>query len=128
MASDAKTWSLPWIQAEVRIAETTATDGTVTAWRTAESGEKGELVITQPYPYLARTLWGDADNLFERDWCGDIARFNAVYFSRWDGELAYTQGPTFLQNCRGCLPPLPGSERRRKRGLSRARKPPSPPR
>ncbi|MDB2434345.1 AMP-binding protein [Luminiphilus sp.] len=92
LASDAKTWSLPWIQAEVRIAETTATDGTVTAWRTAESGEKGELVITQPYPYLARTLWGDADNLFERDWCGDIARFNAVYFSRWDGELAYTQG------------------------------------
>ena len=92
LASDAKTWSLPWIQAEVRIAETTATDGTVTAWRTAESGEKGELVITQPYPYLARTLWGDADNLFERHWCGDITRFNAVYFSRWDGELAYTQG------------------------------------
>ena len=92
LASDAKTWSLPWIQAEVRIAETTATDGTVTAWRTAESGEKGELVITQPYPYLARTLWGDADNLFEHHWCGDIARFNEVYFSRWDGELAYTQG------------------------------------
>ena len=92
LASDAKTWALPWIQAEVRIAETTATDGTVTAWRTAESGEKGELVITQPYPYLARTLWGDADNLFERHWCGDIARFNEVYFSRWDGELTYTQG------------------------------------
>ena len=92
LASDAKTWALPWIQAEVRIAETTATDGTVTAWRTAESGEKGELVITQPYPYLARTLWGDADNLFEHHWCGDIARFNDVYFSRWDGELTYTQG------------------------------------
>ena len=101
LASDAKTWALPWIQAEVRVAETTATDGTVTAWRTADSGEKGELVITQPYPYLARTLWGDADNLFESHWSGDIARFSEVYFSRWDGELAYTQGDYARQHADG---------------------------
>ena len=101
LASDAKTWALPWIQAEVRVAETTATDGTVTAWRTADSGEKGELVITQPYPYLARTLWGDADNLFESHWSGDIARFGEVYFSRWDGELAYTQGDYARQHADG---------------------------
>ena len=103
LAADAKTWSLPWIQAEVRIAETTADDGTVTAWRTAESGEKGELVITRPYPYLARTLWGDADNLFDDSWRGDIDRFSEVYFNRWGGELTYTQGDYARQHDDGAF-------------------------
>ncbi|MBL6704011.1 MAG: AMP-binding protein, partial [Pseudomonadales bacterium] len=103
LAADAKTWALPWIQAEVRIAETTATDGTVTTWRTAEPGEKGELVITQPYPYLARTLWGDADNLFSDSWRGDIDRFSEVYFARWDGELTYTQGDYARQHDDGAF-------------------------
>jgi acrylyl-CoA reductase (NADPH)/3-hydroxypropionyl-CoA dehydratase/3-hydroxypropionyl-CoA synthetase len=74
LAADAKTWPLPWIQAEVRIAEESARRAR-TAWREAEVGEKGELVITQPYPYLARTIWGDADNLGSDDWRGDIERF-----------------------------------------------------
>ncbi|MDA0892910.1 MAG: AMP-binding protein, partial [Proteobacteria bacterium] len=103
LAADAKTWALPWIQAEVRIAETTATDGTATTWRTAEPGEKGELVITQPYPYLARTLWGDADNLFSDSWRGDIDRFSEVYFARWDGELTYTQGDYARQHDDGAF-------------------------
>jgi hypothetical protein len=30
------------------------------AWRPAELDEKGEIVIAAPYPYLARTVWGDA--------------------------------------------------------------------
>ena len=90
--ADAKTWPLPWIQAQVRIVEETSDKGTVTQWREAEAGEKGELVITQPYPYLARTLWGDGDTLGSGDWRGDIDRFTEVYFSRWDGELTYTQG------------------------------------
>ncbi|WP_040481871.1 AMP-binding protein [Luminiphilus syltensis] len=89
---DAKTWPLPWIQAEVRIATENAADGSASAWRLAEPGEKGELVITQPYPYLARTIWGDAQNLESEDWRGDIERFTNVYFNRWSDGLAYTQG------------------------------------
>jgi acrylyl-CoA reductase (NADPH)/3-hydroxypropionyl-CoA dehydratase/3-hydroxypropionyl-CoA synthetase len=92
LQADAKTWPLPWIQAEVRIATESDADGRATAWRPAESGEKGELVITQPYPYLARTIWGDADNLGTDAWRGDIQRFGDVYFNRWADGLAYTQG------------------------------------
>ena len=92
LEADAKTWPLPWIQAQVRVAEATTDVGTVSQWREAEAGEKGELVITQPYPYLARTLWGDGDNLGSSEWRGDLARFSEAYFQRWEGELTYTQG------------------------------------
>ena len=88
LAGNAKTWPLPWVQAEVRIAlEEGGSD-----WRAAEIGEKGELVITQPYPYLAHTLWGDKDNFGADGWCGDIERFKGVYFDRWSDGYAYTQG------------------------------------
>ena len=90
--ADAKTWPLPWIQAEVRIATGSGDEGRNLAWRPAATGEKGELVITQPYPYLARTVWGDADRLGTPSWRGDLGRFQDTYFSRWEGGLAYTQG------------------------------------
>jgi len=91
LAPDAKTWALPWIDAEVRIDESGG-DGTASDWRVAEPGEKGELVIKRPYPYLARTIWGDAERLGTSEWRGDIARFTNVYFDRWSGGFAYTQG------------------------------------
>ena len=46
----------------------------------APLGEKGELVITRPYPYLARTVWGDGAHVgaavesFNADWRGDHLR------------------------------------------------------
>ncbi|MFT7287904.1 MAG: acrylyl-CoA reductase (NADPH)/3-hydroxypropionyl-CoA dehydratase/3-hydroxypropionyl-CoA synthetase [Halieaceae bacterium] len=92
LTADTRTWPLPWIQAEVRIATETDSAGHATQWRRAEVGEKGELVITQPYPYLARTIWGDAENLDSDDWRGDLQRFSSVYFQRWSKGLAYTQG------------------------------------
>ncbi len=92
LAPDAKTWALPWIDAEVRVAEETGDDGRAGKWRVAESGEKGELVIKQPYPYLARTIWGDAERLGTPGWRGDVDRFTDVYFNRWSGGFAYTQG------------------------------------
>ncbi|MEM9706007.1 MAG: enoyl-CoA hydratase-related protein, partial [Pseudomonadota bacterium] len=69
------------------------------AWRGAEFGEKGEIVITAPYPYLARTVWGDTDN-FSIDengkatagWRGDLDRWQSTYWRRWKGVWAYTQG------------------------------------
>ena len=92
LAADAKTWPLPWIQAEVRIPTQTDDAGNATEWRRAEPGEKGELVITQPYPYLARTIWGDPAKLGTPEWKGDLDRFTKVYFDRWSGGYAYTQG------------------------------------
>ncbi|MEM1142112.1 MAG: AMP-binding protein [Pseudomonadota bacterium] len=89
---NAKTWPLPWIQAEVRVAEQSDENGIATQWRAAEDGEKGELVITQPYPYLARTIWGEPDKLGTPEWQGDVKRFKEVYFNRWSDGLAYTQG------------------------------------
>ncbi len=91
LAPDAKTWALPWIDAEVRIADDGG-DGHQDSWRVAKPGEKGELVIKQPYPYLARTIWGDAEHLGTPEWRGDLERYTAVYFDRWSGGLAYTQG------------------------------------
>jgi acrylyl-CoA reductase (NADPH)/3-hydroxypropionyl-CoA dehydratase/3-hydroxypropionyl-CoA synthetase len=92
LAADAKTWPLPWIAAEVRVTEQADASGRATRWRRAAAGEKGELVITRPYPYLARTIWGDAAGLGSEGWCGDLERFRAVYFDRWSDGLAYTQG------------------------------------
>ncbi|MEE4175810.1 MAG: AMP-binding protein [Xanthomonadales bacterium] len=101
LAADAKTWPLPWIEAEVRIAEADDDSGTATSWRRAAEGEKGELVITRPYPYLARTIWGDAGRLGTDEWRGDFERFRAVYFDRWSDGLAYTQGDYARQHADG---------------------------
>ncbi|MEM1412872.1 MAG: AMP-binding protein, partial [Pseudomonadota bacterium] len=101
LAADAKTWPLPWIEAEVRIAEDSSASGSATAWRRATEGEKGELVITRPYPYLARTIWGDAERLGTDEWRGDFERFKAVYFDRWANDFAYTQGDYARQHADG---------------------------
>ncbi len=67
-------------------------------WRRAEMSEKGEIVIAAPYPYLARTIWGDVDNFRVEDgsvvggWRGDAARWEGGYWTRWQGTWAYTQG------------------------------------
>ncbi len=68
------------------------------AWRRAAFGEKGEIVITAPYPYLARTIWGDGDNFrvegakISSDWRGDAERYKDTYWRRWKNAWAYTQG------------------------------------
>ena len=68
------------------------------SYRVAEAGEKGEIVIRAPYPYLARTIWGDVAGFAVTDtgavpaWRGDIERYAATYWRRWPGTLAYTQG------------------------------------
>ena len=67
-------------------------------WRAAGLDEKGEIVITAPYPYLARTIWGDEDQFVvngakvEPCWRGDAERYADTYWRRWKGVWAYTQG------------------------------------
>jgi acrylyl-CoA reductase (NADPH)/3-hydroxypropionyl-CoA dehydratase/3-hydroxypropionyl-CoA synthetase len=108
LAADARTFPLPWILGDVWVEDAEDARGGEApfargeaggvAWRRAEPGEKGEIVIAAPYPYLARTVWGDAGNFRVEDgrvasaWKGDAARWRDGYWGRWAGVWAYTQG------------------------------------
>jgi acrylyl-CoA reductase (NADPH)/3-hydroxypropionyl-CoA dehydratase/3-hydroxypropionyl-CoA synthetase len=83
---DAHTYPLPWIMGDVWLANE---DGT---HYSAELEEKGEIVITAPYPYLARTIWGDAENVGKPEWKGDFKRYSDTYWGKWKNTWAYTQG------------------------------------
>lgn len=86
---DAHAFPLPWIFADVWIAKDSESEKS--DYRIAEYREKGEIVITQPFPYLARTIWGDAENVGKSSWKGDFERFKKIYYSHWP-VWAYTQG------------------------------------
>jgi len=125
LRADAHTYPLPWIAGEVWVEDADAQGAPATPhprdaaagganWRTAALEEKGEVVITAPYPYLARTVWGDPENFrVEHDpgspgtasphsspegpvlvpgWKGDAQRWASTYWLRWRGTWAYTQG------------------------------------
>ncbi|KPF78935.1 acetyl-CoA synthetase [alpha proteobacterium AAP81b] len=108
LAADARTFPLPWILGDVWVEDAEGQGGAVAPlarsatdgvnWRRAEEGEKGEIVIAAPYPYLARTVWGDAGNFAVADgkvvggWKGDSGRWASGYWHRWQGVWAYTQG------------------------------------
>ncbi len=96
---DAHTWPLPWVMGDVWVEDSAAGAG---AWRRADDEEKGEIVIEAPYPYLARTVWGDAAGFaveatacglrVARTWRGDGERWSRTYWQRWRDTWAYTQG------------------------------------
>ncbi|MFZ9667123.1 MAG: AMP-binding protein [Steroidobacteraceae bacterium] len=98
LRADAHTYPLPWIMGDVWLADSEPDQsGTVVA-RAAEVGEKGEIVIAAPFPYLCRTIWG-AEGEFKvegrrvvRAWRGDFERYRKTYWTRWKDRLAYTQG------------------------------------
>ena len=111
LRADAHTYPLPWIVGDVWV-ESAPDDvhpeappalyrrgGDAGApVRRAALDEKGEIVIAAPYPYLARTVWGDSENFrvdgsrVVPEWKGDIGRWTSTYWSRWQGVWAYTQG------------------------------------
>jgi len=109
---DARTYPLPWIIGDVWTEDAQGGPTSVAPltrglyasgaesgapWRRAEDGEKGEIVIAAPYPYLARTVWGDVarfsvdGDAVASGWRGDAARWRS-YWTRWQGAWAYTQG------------------------------------
>jgi len=116
LRADAHTYPLPWIIGDVWLEDASAPAAQATAfnraleegvaggvpWRRAEEDEKGEIVIAAPYPYLARTVWGDGANFrvetdaegsrVQAGWKGDGARWASTYWKRWRGTWAYTQG------------------------------------
>ncbi|MEO0871857.1 MAG: enoyl-CoA hydratase-related protein, partial [Pseudomonadota bacterium] len=116
LEANAHTYPFPWIAGDVWVEDGDANvtlDGTAATytrdeadggagWRRAEDGEKGEIMIAQPYPYLTRTIWGDAGRFtvevtgntasLAGDWRGDTKRYADTYWKRWKGVWAYTQG------------------------------------
>ncbi|MEO1251807.1 MAG: AMP-binding protein [Pseudomonadota bacterium] len=113
LLANAHAYPLPWIFGDVWVesdnnaigdrpgAPTTPysrDDANGIAWRGATHDEKGEIVITAPYPYLARTIWGDAERFkvvgakIAVEWRGDAGRYADTYWRRWKGVWAYTQG------------------------------------
>ena len=113
LRADAHTYPLPWIMGDVWLEDAAAPAPVATGfgrdsaaggvpWRRAEEDEKGEIVISAPYPYLARTVWGDAASFrvetvgagvrVQPGWKGDAARWASTYWRRWRGTWAYTQG------------------------------------
>jgi len=107
LKADAHAFPLPWIVGDVWLEDESAALGSATFprsgsegvnWRRAAPGEKGEVVIAAPYPYLARTIWGDVENFrvengsVQGDWKGDATRWTGGYWNRWQGAWAYTQG------------------------------------
>ncbi len=90
---DAHTYPLPWIMGDVWLPDGEVVEaGKPQPYRPAEMQEKGEIVITAPYPYLARTIWGDAARLGTPEWRGDFKRYAETYWGKWAGTWAYTQG------------------------------------
>ena len=99
LRADAHTYPLPWVMGDVWVPdrEPDPVTGRVAA-RPAGIGEKGEIVVAAPYPYLCRTIWGDAEHFrvegtrVSPAWKGDFERYAKTYWTRWTGAFAYTQG------------------------------------
>ncbi|MEF8886303.1 MAG: AMP-binding protein [Haloarculaceae archaeon] len=89
---DAHTYPAPWVFGDVWVEEEEHPDGTST-WREADTEERGEVIIREPYPYLMRTVWGgEFDPEHPTEWQGDRERFEDTYWVEKDGEQAYLQG------------------------------------
>ncbi|MFQ3666907.1 MAG: AMP-binding protein, partial [Sphingomonadaceae bacterium] len=117
LRADAHTWALPWVLGDVWVEDPQGAgdEGVVLAredpdgapWRRAHDGEKGEIVIAAPYPYLARTVWGDAEGFrveggrVAAGWRGDAERWAGNYWRRWKGAWAYTQGDFAIRHADG---------------------------
>jgi acrylyl-CoA reductase (NADPH)/3-hydroxypropionyl-CoA dehydratase/3-hydroxypropionyl-CoA synthetase len=107
LRADAHTYPLPWVFGDVWIPESEPDAAGRVAWRRADAGEKGEIVITAPYPYLARTIWGDTERFVVEGtrispaWRGDADRYRSTYWSRWRDRWAYTQGDVAIRHADG---------------------------
>jgi len=107
LRADAHTYPLPWVLGDVWTSDAEPDGAGRRVHRRAEDGEKGEIVITAPYPYLCRTIWGDTAGFVvegarvARAWKGDVERYAGTYWTRWAGTLAYTQGDFAVRHADG---------------------------
>lgn len=114
LRANAFVFPLPWIFSDVWIAEKDyeghGSRGSRSDYRSGNEGEKGEFVITRPYPYLARTIWGDVDRVGSPEWRGDAVRFAQTYFDHWStpGSKGETVEWVFTLGDFGCKHPGEG--------------------
>lgn len=47
----------------------------------ADHAPFGNILITKPYPYLARTIFGDVANAKKDEWRGNIEKFKDTYYA-----------------------------------------------
>lgn len=71
---NAHTWPMPWVDSDVlAYDESTKPKELGGMWQAKEVAreERAEVVITNPYPYMFRYVWGDVENLGKKEWVGD---------------------------------------------------------
>ena len=91
--------SFPWIAFSSWISTDEAECGSM--HRVASrADDPGEAVVTAPWPYMARTTWGDAGNVGHSSWVGDIRRFKDVYFGRF-AQPVFVQGDVAILHADG---------------------------
>ncbi len=100
---DAHTYPLPWVLGEVWIAAESSSNGSAAGYQIAPFEEKGEIVITHPYPYLTRTIWGDVENFtidgdrINPAWQGDLERYVKTYWRRGPVNASGEEGWGYIQ-------------------------------
>jgi len=88
---DARSWPLPWVDADVMIAEHEGS-----SWRRTADGEQGEVVIRRQYPYMALTVWRE-ESFGGAAWRGDVARWGAYF----EAGVGYVQGDAAVRHSGG---------------------------
>eukprot|EP00928_Gymnodinium_smaydae_P050156 TRINITY_DN3375_c0_g1_i1.p1 TRINITY_DN3375_c0_g1~~TRINITY_DN3375_c0_g1_i1.p1 ORF type:complete len:1803 (-),score=416.56 TRINITY_DN3375_c0_g1_i1:187-5595(-) len=105
LVANAHTWPLPWVKARVlsigdecsapwgddrRLAaeypelvgmEDDRFDKPMIA-RPARMGESGDVAVLEPFPYLFRCVWGDAERVLQKGWRGDVDAYLSRYWHR----------------------------------------------
>ena len=73
-------------------------ESNVDAWRRAEDGVQGDVVIRSRYPYMALTVWS-SEGFGMPSWRGDFARWSR-YFTHGAG---YVQGDAAVRHPSGAF-------------------------
>lgn len=100
LKADTRSWPLPWLNADVYAFDETSRPSDETGvWKAAvaEVGERAEVVLTAPYPYMFRYVWGDVENFGKPEWTGDRSIMTKKYWRKTElpgvaQQWVYVQG------------------------------------
>lgn len=84
LKADTRSWPMPWIDASIYVFGAEEEGGEDAMWSasTAEAGQRAEVVLTAPYPYMFRHVWGDAMNFGRPGWTGDRSTMLRKYWRK----------------------------------------------
>jgi len=100
LQADTHSWPMPWLDCDVYIFDETSRpkdENGIWKARRAECGDRAEVVLTSPYPYMFRYVWGDVANFGKPGWTGDRSTMLRKYWRKTqlnDGndQWVYVQG------------------------------------